>query len=57
MTYPKEITFIREREIDLDPEELYENEVVIVVDNEADWRYTNYYLGSRGYIVKPDPLR
>lgn len=50
--FPKEVTFIREHEINLDPEEVFENEVVITIENEWDWCYTRYYMGSRGYIIK-----
>lgn len=52
LTFPKEITFIREHEINLDPEEVLENEVVINVENDWDWCYTKYYMGSRGYVIK-----
>lgn len=50
--FPKKVIFIREHEINLDPEEDLKNEEVIVVENEWDWCYTRYYMGSRGYIIK-----
>lgn len=51
LTFPKEVTFIREYDINLDDQE-YEKEVTHLIENEWDWCYTRYYMGSRGYKVK-----